>query len=218
MKKTLDFLKKLKKNNNRDWFLANKKLYDAAREEFAFEVDSLIGGIARFDPEMLGTVAGDCMFRIYRDVRFSKDKSPYKTAFGAYMGPGGRKSSVPGYYLHVSPGESFIAGGAYQPAPEALMKIRNAIAEDTTGFRKILNAKKFRETFGDLEGEQLKTAPKGFPKDHPAIDLLKFKSFIVVRKFKSDKALTETSFAKDTLSGFRSLQPMLLFLREATRA
>ena len=134
MKSVFKFLKKLKKNNNRDWFKANKNEFDSARADFIEAVDRLITGLSRFDPDMAGTNAEDCVFRIYRDVRFSNDKTPYKTAFGAAMQPDGRSCGIPGYYLHISPGESLLAGGAYQPPGPQLKKIRNRIAGDLKGF------------------------------------------------------------------------------------
>lgn len=217
MKTTLSFLKKLKKNNNRDWFKAHKDEYDSAREEFAAVVDKLIKGISRFDPEMAGTNAEDCLFRIYRDIRFSPDKTPYKIAFGASMQPGGRKSSIPGYYVHVSPGECFMAGGVYMPPAPELKKIRDRIAGDLKGFKKIVKAKKFAETFGEISGEQLKTAPKGFPKDHEAIEYLRYKSFIAYHDKVSEKLAMSGDFVKYGLGIFKTMSPLVLYMRETGR-
>src|SRR6266496_3900330 len=127
-KSTLDFLKKLKKNNNREWFNENKNLYLDAKEDFDYFVNELIQEISESDSSVAGLQPKDCTFRIYKDVRFSKDKTPYKTNFGAAIQQGGRKSPASGYYIHISPTEVFVAGGIYMPSPENLLKIRNYIA------------------------------------------------------------------------------------------
>lgn len=214
MKSVLSFLKKLNKNNNRDWFKANKDQYDSARGEFIATVDKFIRGTSRFDPDMAGTNAEDCVFRIYRDIRFSKDKTPYKTAFGASMQPGGRGGGIPGYYLHVSPGEIFLAGGAYNPPPAELKKIREAIAGDLKGFKKIVEAKKFKDTFGELSGEQLKTAPKGYPKDHEAIEYLRYKGFVAYKTGINQKLAMSPEFVKEGLRIYRAMVPLNFYLRE----
>ncbi len=215
MKLTLSFLKKLKKNNNRDWFKAHKDEFDAAREEFAELVDHFIKGISRFDPKMAGTNAEDCLFRIYRDIRFSADKTPYKTVFGASMQPGGRTSGVPGYYVHISPGECFFAGGAHMPAAPQLKNIRDRIAGDLKGFKKIVEAKKFKELFVELAGEQLKTAPKGFPKDHEAIEYLRYKSFVAYHPKVTEKMAMSPGFVKYGLGVFKAMTPLVIYTREA---
>ena len=215
MKSALTFLKKLKKNNNRDWFKSNKAEFDAARADFVEAVDKFIRGISRFDAEIEGTLAEDCVFRIYRDIRFSKDKTPYKTAFGASMQPGGKGGGTPGYYLHVSPDEIFLAGGAHMPASPELKKIRDAIASDLKGFKRIVEAKKFRDTFGELSGEQLKTAPKGFPKDHEAIQYLRYKSFVAYKTGITQKLATSPDFYKEAMKIFRAMKPLNFWLRDA---
>ncbi|NNE67582.1 MAG: DUF2461 domain-containing protein, partial [Pyrinomonadaceae bacterium] len=187
MKSVLTYLKKLQKNNNRDWFKANKDKYDAAREDFIVVVDKMIKGISRFDPALKDTRPEDCLFRIYRDIRFSKDKTPYKTQFGASMQPGGRNSGIPGYYVNIAPGNCFFAGGAYMPPGPELTKIRNHVAGDLKGFRRIVEAKKFKDLFGELSGDKLKTAPKGYPKDHEAIEYLRHKGFIAYNEKVSEK-------------------------------
>lgn len=214
MRSVLTFLKKLKKNNNRDWFKANKDEFDSAREDFLELVDKLIKGLSRFDPEMAGTNAEDCVFRIYRDIRFSKDKTPYKTAFGASIQPGGRSCGVPGYYVHIEPGNCFLAGGAYMPPGPELKKIRDRIAGDLKGFRKIVEAKKFRDLFGELAGEQLKTAPKGYPKDHEAILYLRYKGFHVYYDKVPEKLVTSPDFVKESLKVFRAMTPLNFYMRE----
>ena len=190
-KSTLDFLRKLKKNNNREWFAKNKSLYEDAKNDFEVFVFELINDIAEFDDSVSGLEPKDCIFRIYKDVRFSKDKTPYKTGMGASIGKGGRKSSSPGYYFHIEPGDCFLAGGKYNPQPEELLAIRRKILFDTKGFEKIIKNKDFVKTFGKLWDEKLKTVPRGFPKDHPSTEYLKYKSFLVMHKVKDEKILSK---------------------------
>ena len=181
MDKTIDFLKKIKNNNQRDWFEVNKDKYLSAKEEFEIEVEKIIKGVAKFDKSINPDLKGkDCTFRIYKDVRFSKDKSPYKTNMGASISPGGKKSLIAGYYLHVEPGSAFLAGGAWMPEPETLQAIRQEIDYNPTPLLKILKSAAFKKYFKGLDEEgKLKTAPKGFEKDHPQLELLKNKSFVL---------------------------------------
>ena len=216
MDKALKFLAKLKKNNDRDWFKANKKEYDAAREEFSAAVEDLIGRIAGFDPSVIGTAPKDCVFRIYRDVRFSKDKSPYKTAFGAYIASGGRKSMLPGYYFHVEPKGSFLAGGMHMPQGPDLLAVRNAIAADPKALQKIEKAATFRKYFeGITAHESLKTAPKGFDPEHPAIGYLRLKGYTVHHQV-SDADVNDEKFPAYAVRVFKAMTPLIEFLRGAT--
>jgi len=216
MEKTLKFLAKLKKNNDRDWFNANKKEFEAAREEFSAAVEDLIGRIAGFDPSVIGTAPKDCVFRIYRDVRFSKDKSPYKTAFGAYIAPGGRKSMFPGYYLHAEPKASFLAGGMHMPSAQDLFAVRTAIAEDPKAIQKIEKAAGFRKYFDGISShESLKTAPKGFDPAHPAIDLLRLKGYTVSHQVK-DAEIKDGKFPAYAVKVFKAMKPLIDYLRTAT--
>src|SRR5262245_40647521 len=144
---TLKFLKDLSKNNNREWFQANKMAFEAAQDNITALAGYLIGEIGKFDPAISSIETKSCVFRIYRDVRFSKDKSPYKTNLGAYFAPGGRKSMQPGYYIHIQPGQCFIAAGKHMPDAGELLKIRTAIAEDSKKFLGIVEKKSFREKF-----------------------------------------------------------------------
>lgn len=215
-KETFDFLKNLDKNNNRDWLQANKKEFETAKANFAGFVGELIAGISGFDPEVSGLAPDACIFRIYRDIRFSKDKSPYKTHFGAYISPGGRKINSPGYYIHIQPGgQSFLAAGKHMPEPKELLLIRQAVAGKTKEFLKIVEGKKFRALFGELHGEKLKTAPKGFPGDHPAMEYLKFKSFTVATPQEKDKAVLSADFPAGVVKTFRETKPLIDFLRKA---
>lgn len=191
-KPTIEFLKKLKKNNNREWFNTNKKLYEDAKYDFEVFVFELIQKIAEFDDSVSGLEPKDCTFRIYKDVRFSKDKLPYKTNMGAFICKGGRKNNAAGYYIHLSPSEYFLAGGLYMPMPDKLLDVRNRIAANYKSFLKIVQDKEFKKYYGELwQGDKLKTAPKGFDKEHPAMEYLKLKSFIGDHMTNEEKTLSK---------------------------
>lgn len=211
---TLDFLKELKENNNRDWFTAHKKEYQKAKSNMDEFVAELLKGIATFDPAIAELEPKHCVFRIYRDVRFSKDKSPYKTNMGGYMCKGGKKSPYGGYYLHIEPGGCFLAGGMYMPPNDILAKVRQEVDYNTDEFKSILNNKSFAKTFGELQGEKLKTAPKNYDKDHPEIELLKHKSFIVMHAV-ADKKVTGKDFLEYCVETFKELKPFLDFLNRS---
>jgi uncharacterized protein (TIGR02453 family) len=213
---TLGFLRDLEDNNNREWLQANKKEFEGAKANFAEFVGDLIVGISEFDPEISGLAPDACIFRIYRDIRFSKDKSPYKTHFGAYISPGGRKINAPGYYIHIQPGgRSFLAAGKHMPEPKELLAIRQAVAGDTDEFLRIVENKKFIASFGELHGEKLKTAPKGFPADHAAIEYLKLKGFTVATPQEKDKVVTGANFTASVVKTFKETKPLIDFLRKA---
>jgi len=215
-KETISFLKGLEDNNNRDWLQGHKKEFEAAKNDFAGFVGELIAGISKFDPDVSGLAPDACIFRVYRDVRFSKDKSPYKTNFGAYISPGGRKTNSPGYYIHLQPGgQSFLAGGKHMPEPKELLAMRQAIADKTDEFLKSIGGKKFKELYGGMDGEKLKTPPKGFAKDHPAVEYLKFKSFTASHPIDKDSVLTAPDFPKYVVSTFQEMKPFIDFLRKA---
>lgn len=214
-KSTIDFLKKLKKNNNRDWFNANKKLYEDARYDFEVFVFELIQKIAEFDETVSGLEPKDCMFRIYKDVRFSKDKTPYKTNFGAAINKGGRKLSIAGYYIHISPTEYFLGSGLYMPAPDKLLAVRNSIAAKSAKFKSIVEGKEFKKNFGKLwNGDTLKTVPKGFDKEHPMAEYLKLKSFICDHTVKEEKALAK-NYGDYIAKIFKTAKPFNDFLNDA---
>lgn len=217
MEKTLAFLKKLKSNNNKEWFDKNKEVYLEAKTEYEAVIDEVIKGLRGFDKKIAADLkAKDCLFRIYKDVRFSKDKSPYKTNFGASINPGGKKSLVAGYYLHCEPGQSFLAGGVYMPEPAMLNAIRQEIDYHPEALLKILKSAGFKKYFKGFDTEDaLKTAPKGYEKDHPQIDLLKNRHFVVSYPL-SDKQLTDKNMVKTVIGGFKAMHPLLEFLREAT--
>lgn len=216
-KDTLTFLKNLDKNNNREWFQANKNKFDAAQDNLIAFTGQLIGEAGKFDDAVAGLDPKTCVFRIYRDVRFSKDKSPYKTNLGAYISPGGRKSMQPGYYFHLQPGHSFIAGGKHMPDGPELLKIRTAIAKNTAEFLKIVEKKSYRDQFGELRGEKLKSAPKGFDPDHKAVEYLKLKEFMAFVELNDDKLLTSPEFPKMLGRIMKEMYPLVAFLRKALR-
>lgn len=212
---TLKFLKDLAANNNRDWFLANKRSFDAAQDNLTAFAGYLIGAVGKFDDAVAAIDPKSCVFRIYRDVRFSKDKSPYKTNLGAYISPGGRKSMQPGYYFHVQPGQSFVAGGKHVPDGPETLKIRNAIAANTDEFLKVVEKKSFREAFGEMRGDRLKSAPKGFDADHKAVEYLKLKEFMAFAELHDDKFLTSEEFPKYLVGIMKEMYPLVAFLRKA---
>lgn len=212
---TLKFLKDLKKNNNKAWFDANRKQYENAKMDFAALVDAIINATAKFDSTVATLKAKDCMFRINRDVRFSKDKSPYKSNMGAYMNPGGKKANTPGYYFHCEPGQSFAAGGLYVPAPDVLAKVRQEIDYNFEEWKKIVDNKTFKKHFGKVDGiEMLSRPPKGYTADNPALEFLKMKSFIVSRPL-TDADLLHKNLVKEITRSFELLKPMTDFLNHA---
>src|SRR5574337_1162410 len=214
--KTLDFLRKLKKNNNRDWFEKNKHLYLDAKADGEQCINKVLAGIRAFDKRMNNDLeAKHYMFRIYRDTRFAKDKRPYKHNIGASMNPGGKKEHAPGYYIHFEPGECFVAGGMWMPEAPTLAKIRQEIDYNLAELKKIVSDKAFKKYFKTLSTEDsLTTTPKGYAKDHPGIELLKLKSFIVVCDL-SDKDVLGKNFAKKAAEIFKAMKPLNDFLQRA---
>jgi uncharacterized protein (TIGR02453 family) len=215
-KSTLAFLKKLKQHNDREWFEKNKHLYLEAKADMERAVQQAIGLMSKFEPSLKGLDAKKCLFRIYRDVRFSKDKRPYKINLSASINPGGKKiHDVPGYYLHIQPGESFIAGGMWQPEPPFLAAIRQEIDYNAEEFLSIIKHRDFKKYFGNLSDEDtLKTVPKGYDKSHPLIGYLKLKSFIVVRDF-TDAQVTSSSFVKEVAKTAKAMQALNRFISRA---
>jgi uncharacterized protein (TIGR02453 family) len=212
-KSTLLFLSDLKQHNDRDWFNQNRKRYEAAKLNYETFVQEVINSITTFDPIFKGLEAKSCTFRINRDIRFSTDKSVYKTHMGAFIVRGGKKNGdkYTGYYVHVEPGNSFIAGGAHIPPAGGLKAIREKIDERGGEFLKIINNKDFVRYFGAIEGEKLKTSPKGFPKDHPHVELLKFKSYLAEKSF-TDEEITSVESLAGIVKGFRTMKPFNDFL------
>lgn len=215
---TLKFLEQLRKHNDRDWFQNHRKDYEAAAADFREFTARLIAEIGGFDASVKRLTPKDAVFRINRDVRFSKDKSPYKTHFGAFLAPEGRTSGYAGYYFHLEPGgKSMIAGGLHVPPTPALAKIREAIDEKPAALPKIIQAAAFRKKFTAFAGaESLKTVPRGYAKDHPAADLLRLKSF-TVRQNVEDGDIMKSGFLKQAVKDFRILQPFIDFINTALR-
>ena len=211
----MKFLTSLAQNNDREWFQANKKAFDAAQDNMTAFAGYLIGEIGRFDDSVADIDPKTCVFRIYRDVRFSKDKSPYKVNLGAYISPGGRKSMQPGYYFHLQPGASFVAGGKHIPDGPELLKIRTAIAANTDEFLKIINKKSYKDTFGEMRGERLRSAPKGFDPEHKAVEHLKLKEFMAYTELHDDKILISPEFPKQLVKTMKEMFPLISFLRSS---
>ena len=214
LKPTIDFLTNLSANNNKEWFDDNRKTYEACRKDFLALVTSIIEELAKFDPELTGVDAKKCVFRINRDIRFSNDKTPYKTNFGALMGSNGKKTEGTGYYMHLAPGQNFAGGGIYMPKPEMLAAIRQEIDYNPDKLNELLANKDFKETFGEIRGDKVKTAPKGYPKNHPNIDLLRYKSFYVVKEF-SEKEISSDGIFKDLISTYQKAFEFNKYLKEA---
>ena len=212
--KSLSFLADLSRNNHKEWMDEHRSRYQEARQEFIQFVDELILGMQAFEPGVSGLKAKDCIFRINRDIRFSKDKSPYKTNFGASISEGGRHSENPSFYVHLQPGDCFVGGGIYMPPAEILKKIRQEVDYNPEELKKIVEDSEFRETFGAIRGEKLKTAPKGYPKDHPNIEFLRLKSFVVMDTV-SDQDFKKENAAERVLDYFKVLKPFNDYLAVA---
>ena len=211
LKPVFDFLSGLKEHNDKSWFEEHRADYELARERFESFVDQLIFSYGSVE-DLGGITAKDCVMRIYRDTRFSKDKSPYKTNMGATIAPGGKKSTRLGYHLHLQPGnQSLIAGGLYMPSPEQLAKFRKAIDQDAAPFQAILEDNEFNKYFGSVEGEKVKTAPQGYSGAHPEIELLRFKQVVAVHH-ESDEAVLSSTFAEHTIKVFKAMKPFLDYL------
>ncbi len=212
---TLKFLKDLRQNNNKIWFDDNKAHYQQAKEDFESLVQQLIDGLAKMDPAFGELSVKDCVFRIYKDVRFSKDKTPYKTNMGAYFSKGGKKSPRAGYYFQLEPGgNSFTAGGLWQPEAPVLKKVRQEVDYNFAEFQRIVGKKEFIRVFGKVNGESLKTAPQGYHEDNPAIAYIKLKSLIVSAGI-TDEAATQPTLAREILRQFAAMQPFVQFLNSA---
>ncbi len=215
MQSILPFLTQLKDNNTRDWFQANKETYEQSRTEFTDFLKKLLPEMAAFDPSLEGIEPKNCIFRIYRDVRFSKDKSPYKIHFGAWIASVNKNLILPGYYLHLQPGESFLAGGLWMPPAEELKKIRQEIDYNGQKLHAILQNPEFQKYFKAFsEEEKLKTAPKGYMADHPDIEWLKLKSFTFSCPAQEQQIGQET-FQNQCIAIFKALKPLNDFLKTA---
>jgi uncharacterized protein (TIGR02453 family) len=212
----LSFLDELSQNNNKTWFDGHRPDYEAARNSFEQFIDILIDEF-RVSDHLQGLSAKECMARIYRDIRFSKDKSPYKTNLTAIIAPGGWKTSLFGYYVSLEPHtRSMAAGGLHSPTPEQLTRFRQDIVQDASEFKRLTSARDFVEAFGAVEGERLKTAPKGYDPAHPEIALLQLKQVTVLHRF-SDPEVLASNFASRVITVCRAMRPFLGYLSEITQ-
>lgn len=208
---TFAFLKELAKNNRKDWFEEHKSEYVKAKENLQDVMEEIAGKVKEFDDMV--RMDDVKYFRIYRDVRFGKDKTPYKTNLGATISPAKKMENTGGYYVHVEPGGCFVAGGMHMPDKDVLGRIRDAIVKDDSGLREIIEEKAFKKFFGELRQEgALKTAPKGYPKDHPAIDLLRLKGFIAWRDM-SDEEMMSEKMVDVVVENFKLMWPLVRWLR-----
>jgi len=209
---TTAFLEKLSKNNNKPWFDKHRDDYQNAKEDFEALVTELLADLSGSEPLFKEQKAKDCIFRIFRDVRFSKDKTPYKAHFGAFFSKGGRKFPGAGYYLHIEPGgKSFVGGGLWVPEPPLLKAVRQEIDYNFNDFKGITEEKKFKKLFSKINGEQLKTLPQGYTDDNPAIEYLKMKSFTVAHHLQ-DVDIISKGFVKKSLDVFSAMRPFIDFL------
>lgn len=208
---TLQFLKKLAANNNREWFQKNKHLYDAAHANVLEFITALLGEMNRHD-KISTDSARKAMYRIYADVRFHKNRPPYTARFAAHFG---REKPLlrGGYHLVIKPGASYVSCGFYGPNVDDLKRIRQDIDYNFTDWKKILNAKKFKTHYGSMLGETVKTAPQGFPKDHPAIELLRHKQFYFRHAF-SDKEVLAADFLKKVNDSFKTIRPWFDYMSD----
>ncbi len=211
---TMKFLRQLAENNNKPWFDAHREDYDAGRADFERLTDRVKQLMTDSVPELAEQQTKHCIFRIYRDVRFSKDKTPYKAHFSAYFSKGGRKYEGAGYYLHIEPGKSFAAGGLWMPSSALLKAVRQEIDYNFEAFREIVEDKTFNKLFGQLAEDKLKTLPKGYDAENPAIEYLKYKSFIAEHSF-TDKEVLHQHFATDCHRIFKTMQPLVDFINRS---
>jgi uncharacterized protein (TIGR02453 family) len=214
-KSTLEFLSDIKRHNDKDWLIENRIRYDTARNNYESFIQAVIDEISKFDPVLRGLGVKSCIYRFNRDIRFSNDKSIYKTNFGAFIIKGGKKFSdrYAGYYIHLEPGKSMIAGGAYMPPNQWLNAIRENISNDPNPLLNIIKNKNFMNYFGGLDGDKLKTAPKGYPKDHPFVELLKYKSFLAVKEI-TDKMVLDPGFFDYVIKVAAAMKPLNDYLND----
>jgi uncharacterized protein (TIGR02453 family) len=215
---TVSFLKELRKNNNKTWFDNHKAQYLSAKIDFENFVHQIITAVSAFDNDIKELQAKNCTFRINRDIRFSKDKTPYKANMGASFNRGGKKSIFAGYYFHLEPGgKSFVGGGLWMPEPIALKKLRQEIDYCFPEFKKIITSASFKKQYPGLEmneGQMLVNVPKGYEKENPAASFLKLKSFVATKNI-SDTLLTSPGLIKETAQAFKALMPLVKFMNRS---
>ncbi|PKB17554.1 DUF2461 domain-containing protein [Flavobacterium sp. 5] len=216
-KDTLQFIADLKANNNRDWFLENKKRYEIVKKDYHQLIAALLEALKPLDPSLEMLEVKDCTFRINRDVRFAKDKSPYKTNLGIWISAGAKHTEASGYYLHIENGTCFVGGGLYCPQPDQLQKIRKEIHFFYDDLLEIINDKGFKSIYENLnrdENSTLKNPPKGYDKEDPAVEFLKLKSFTATQKFDS-KLVTQKDFVPMIVEKMIALKPFNNFIDRA---
>jgi uncharacterized protein (TIGR02453 family) len=215
-KSTLQFLTELKNNNTKEWFDANRKRYEAAKEDVQNITQKLIMSIGKHDEDIAALQVKECTFRINRDVRFSKNKAPYKSNISAIFSKGGKKADTAGFYMHIEPGAAFVAAGYWSPEAKKLASVRQEIDYNLDEFKKILSAKKFKETFTDglSKEDTLQRPPKGYDDENPVVEFLKLKSFIVTKKL-TDADLIDKNYEKKIVTIFAAVKPFLDFLNTA---
>ncbi|MEM8938269.1 MAG: DUF2461 domain-containing protein [Bacteroidota bacterium] len=212
---SLDFLTDLAKNNHKEWMDDNKKRYLEAKENIIELITEILAKTSSFDLSLSSIEPKKSLFRINRDIRFSKNKDPYKTNFGAFLVEGGKKSGMPGYYIHIQPGNNFLGGGIYQPSSEALSKVRQEIDYNGKELKQIITSKKFKQTYSKPHtADQLKTAPKGYAKDHEHLELLQLKHYVYMRPA-DDQEVISSEFPEKVTHDFKVLHPFNQFLRKS---
>lgn len=214
MKEILDFLKDLEANNSREWFDQNRERYEATRKQFLVIAEQLIHNIRQFDDEIPELNPRDCVFRIFRDVRFSKDKLPFKSNYGCFIARGGKKSGFAGYYLHIQPGECFLSGGIYMPLPEYLQAIRQEIYYHPKNYIDIIENKDFKSTYTLEYSDKLKTAPKGYPKDWEYVDLIRNRNYAFGHRIEEND-LCASDFMGKAIELFKIIYPLNRYLNKA---
>jgi len=207
----LQFLRELRENNNRPWFQENKSRFDALNKVFIEEVQQLINHISLFDPELSGLEAKSCLFRIYRDIRFSPNKLPYKSHFSAYMAKGGRNSEYAGYYIHLEPDGCLLSGGIWMPQPKLLKILRQDIYDHIEEFASIIEEPSFKKSFPELEGETLTRMPVGYPADSPYGYIMKHKDFSVI-SYRPDSFFCKEGWIEKAAEEYKKLLPFNQFL------
>lgn len=217
-KSTLTFLEKLKENNHKSWFDENRTKYLEAKTDFENFVGEIINEMVEIDPDLKDLTPKACMYRINRDIRFSKNKTPYKINIACSLTKGGKKSIYAGYYFHLQPGEkSFVGGGLWMPAAPELKKVRQEVDYSFPELKKIINNPSFKKTYKTIEreeGQVLVNIPKGYEKDNPAGDFLRLKSFFVTKQI-ADKQLTQKSLLKQIILDFSTIMPLNKFINRS---